>query len=56
MGATHCDIHGIATIGMACNHIVDNIRTGKNAKCFDIKVKALPGNEVAGSKLRMDHS
>jgi hypothetical protein len=44
MGQTTCDIHGkMVGIGMACTHIIDNIKNGQNEKCVNVRIKYLPG-------------
>lgn len=47
MGVMTCDIHGDSVgIWMACSHIIDNIKKGHNAKCFDVRIKYLLGKDA----------
>jgi hypothetical protein len=47
MGVTTCDIHGdFVGIGMACTHIIDNIKFRQNSKCIDVRIKYLPGQDA----------
>lgn len=47
MGVTNCYIHGHAGIGMACEHVIENIKNGTNGKCILVQVRALPGKNTS---------